>query len=463
MENQNIKRGVDFDNRVGASRIAFTLQNAFAWWKGRKLNKTTLLFIATVFVVNLLVVYPLFGRNVVPSFSSSALLALAGILENADILAQDQFFSLLVVFSILAAPISYYLFVRRTAMRHDLTAFVATLFFVLPNPMTNNGSVLTSAILNGDGGHVVTFSFIPLLLLYMQAFISTGFSVWGFITILITALIAIVSPFAMFNLLILFVAIAISEGFFRNLREKFLRLLFLLVSSFLLSFFWYYPNVITQIIVLSHVSYIINKLVSILPILIPIIPIVGLLLFLVFDRREKLKPVFLGLFLFIIYIFLYFISRDLKIAGILTSDRYLLELTFSASYLFAMIFVLVTELLFRGYIFRIKNNVLLFLSIFGFVLFAFLFISFAVEGVLKTHVQLGKQPIINSYKFGIGNIGRAFNFNDISIISASSISLLTFIFLLFFLSRSSAVVKAKEGELSSQEESDSQKGEGERV
>lgn len=446
MENQNIKRGVDFDNRVGASGIAFTLQNAFAWWKGRKLNKTTLFFLIVVFVINLLVVYPFFGRDVTASFSSSSLLLLADFLENLRLLNKSQFFSLLTIISVSFAPISYYLFVRKTAMRHELTALIATLFYILPNPLISGGSVLTEALLSGDGGHVVAFSFIPLLLLYMQAFISTGFSVWGFIVILITALIAIVSPFAMFNLLILFVAITISEGFFRNLREKFLRLLFLLVFSFLLSFFWYYPNVITQIVVLSHVSYIINKLVSILPLAIPIIPIVGLLLFLVFDRREKLKPVFLGLFLFIIYVFLYFISRDLNIAGILTQDRYLLELTFSASYLFAMIFVFVIELLLRGYILRIKNNILLFLSIFGFVLFAFLFIIFVVEGVLKTHIQVAKQPIINSYGLGIGNIGRAFNFNDISFIIACSISILTFIFLLFFLRKHTSVVKIERKE-----------------
>jgi len=446
MENQNIKRGVDFDNRVGASGIAFTLQNAFAWWRGRKLNKTTFLFLIVVFIINLLIVYPLFGRDVTGSFSSSSLLLLSAFLENAGFINKSQFFSLLTIISVSFAPISYYLFVRKTAMRHELTALIATLFYTLPNPLISTGSVLTEAILSGDGGHVVTFAFIPLLLLYMQAFISTGLRAWGFITILTTALIAIVSPFAMFNLLILFVAITISEGFFRNLREKFLRLLFLLVSSFLLSFFWYYPNVITQIVVLSHVSYIINKLVSILPLAIPIIPIVGLLLFLVFDRREKLKPVFLGLFLFIIYVFLYFISRDLNIAGILTQDRYLLELTFSASYLFAMIFVFVIELLLRGYIFRIKNNIQLFLSIFGFVLFAFLFIIFVVEGVLKTHVEVAKQPIINSYSSGIGNIGRAFNFNDISFIVASSISILTFIFLLFFLRKRVSVVKIERKE-----------------
>lgn len=442
MEN-TIKRRIDFENRFlqkGVSRF----RHAFAWWKGRKLNKITLLFLIVVFVINLFVVYRLFGRNVTPSFSSSSLLLFAGFLEHLGILNKSQFFSFITIFSLSFAPIGYYLFVRKTAMRHELITLVATLFFVLPNPLTNGGSVLTSAILNGDGSHAVTFSFIPLLLLYMQAFISTGFSVWGFIVIFITAIIAVVSPFAMFNLLILFAIITISEGFFRNLREKFLRLLFLLVSSFLLSFFWYYPNVITQILVLSHVSYIIGKLTSILPLAIPIIPIVGLLLFLVFDGREKLKPVFLGLFLFIIYISLYLISRDLEIAGILTSDRYLLELTFSASYLFAMIFVFVIELLFRGYIFRIKNNILLFLSIFGFVLFAFLFISFAVEGVLKSNVAVGKQPIINSYGVGIGNIGRAFNFNDVSFVLASSVSFATFISLLFFLRRSTSVVKIKE-------------------
>src|SRR3989338_11342475 len=108
MEN-TVKRRIDFENRLldnGVSRF----RHAFAWWKGRKLNKTTLLFILTIFTVNLFITYPLFGRDVSVSFSYSVFLLLAGILDNAHIMTKSQFFSVLTIFSITFAPISYYLF-----------------------------------------------------------------------------------------------------------------------------------------------------------------------------------------------------------------------------------------------------------------------------------------------------------------------------------------------------------------
>src|SRR3989338_5644716 len=394
MEN-TVKRRIDFENRLldnGVSRF----RHAFAWWKGRQLNKTTLLFLLTIFTVNLFITYPLFGRDVSASFSSSVFLLLAGILDNAHIMTKSQFFSVLTIFSITFAPISYYLFVRKTAMRHELIALVATMFYILPNPLTNGGSVLSEAILNGDGAHVFVFSFLPLFLLYVRAYISTGVKVWGFIAAIITAVVAVISPFATFNLLIIFGVITVSEGFFRDLREKISRLMFLLISSFLLSFFWYYPNILGEIVVLEHVSFAINKIVSILPLAIPIIPVAGLLLFLVF----------------LIYVTLYFISSDLNITGIFTSKRYLLELAFGSSYLLAMIFIVVIELMIRSYIPRIKNDVLLFLSILTCSALIFLFGAFAVVGVIKGQEHLAKQPIVNSYKSGIGNIGRAFSFKD---------------------------------------------------
>lgn len=445
MENQDIKRSIDFENRFLENGVT-RFRHAFAWWRGRKLNKTTLLFILVIFVINLFITYPLFERDVSVSFSSSVFLLLAGILDNAHIMSKSQFFSMLLIFSITFAPISYYLFVRKTAMRHELIALVATLFYILPNPLSNGGSVLSEAILNGDGAHVFVFSFLPLFLLYVRAYISTGVKAWGFIAAIVTAVVAVISPFATFNLLIIFAVITISEGFFRDLREKFSRLLFLLASSFLLSFFWYYPNVIGKIIVLEHVSYTIDKVVSILPLAIPIIPVAGLLLFLVFDRREKLKPVFLAISFFLIYISLYLVSRDLNITGIFTSDRYLLEVAFGASYLFAMIFIVVIELMIRSYIPKIKNDILLFFSIFIASALIFLFGAFAIVGVIKGQEHLTKQPIVNSYKSGIGNIGRTFNFNDGISVLPTGVSVLTFIFLLLHLWRSSSVVKANEKE-----------------
>lgn len=445
MEDTKIRRGIDFRNRLWQEGgLATSAAHAFAWWKGGKLNKTTIFFLSVVFALNLYFVFPVFTRDVSASFSSSAaLLFLAGFFLNFGLNA-GQFFSFLTIISLAFSPIAFYLFVRRTAMRHELIALLATLLYILPTPIFKDGSYLAWSILGGDGAHALIFAFIPLFLLYVRAFIATGVSYWGVGSIIGLAAIAIISPFAFFNLLIILFVITVAEGFVGNLRIKLARLFFLLLFSFTLSFFWYYPNIVTKIILLEHVAFSIQKLWSILPLAIPIIPVIGALFFLIFDRRERLKPIFISLSLFLIYSFLFTVSRTINTTGIFTAERYILEISFATSFFLALIFILFAELLARNYLAKVKNLFIYYGSIFTASLLVAVLAGGTYLNAKTVRETMYIREIINPYNLGIGNISRVFNLNEISSILASLISFATFIFLMFILRKSASIINIKE-------------------
>src|SRR3989344_3513200 len=250
----NGKKGIDLTDRVWESKLTGRAKLAFSWWRGGRLNKTTLVLMCFVASTNVFFAYPLFRQDVSSAYNSSAFVFISRLLSDLGIIHPSLFFSLVTAIAISFAPVSMYLFVRKIVLRHELTALLATILFILPNFFSPDTFPLVGAVLNGDGAHAFVFAFVPLFLLYVQAFLSTGVFIWGIFAIFGTALIAILSPFVMFNLLIFYTILTISEGFLGNFRVKFARLLLLLVCALALSFFWYYPTVLSQIFIMSHVK-----------------------------------------------------------------------------------------------------------------------------------------------------------------------------------------------------------------
>lgn len=435
MEKQNLQRGIYLKNRFWDRGLAVSLQKAFSWWRGGRFNKVTFVFVAIVFTLNLFIVFPIFKRDVSASFSSSAFLSLSYLFDSLHIISKSQLFKILTILALSFAPVSFYLFVRRIILRHELTAFIATLVFFMPTPISPGGLPLVAAILSGDGAHAFAFAFIPLLLLYIRGFISIGVPAWGVMSVFGIATISIISPFASFNLIIISTILCLAHGFLGGLRIKLSRLLFLLVFSFALSFFWYYPSVIMRIAVLSHVGFTIQKFWSVFPLAIPAIPVLGIISFLVFDKRDKLNPVFIGFSLFLIYVFLLIVSKTLNITGIFTADRYLIEFSFAASFLFAILFTLFIEGFIREYIFKTHNKPFVFFSTLCVSFLAGLVGMVSVSNIRIAKMAIATKPIINHYNVGLGTIERVFDFGDISFLIATFISFATFIFLIFILVR----------------------------
>jgi hypothetical protein len=434
MDNQNVKRGIDFSNRVGERTLSDTYRRSLAWWKGGKLDKRTLVLISFVFLLNFIIIFPLFGRNVTGSFASSAaLMLIANILHTILFINKDFFFSAITIISLSISPIAFYLFVRKIALRHELTAFIATLLFILPNPFFDYTPALGASVIYGDGAHAVIFSLLPLFLLYVESFVATGIPVLGVITAIGTGIIAIISPFVMFNLLIIYPMLTIAEGFLGNLRIKLLRMSFLLVAAFGLSLFWYFPTFFSKGLVLSHVAYAIDKSMTLFPLLIPLIPIFGALFFLVFDRRKRLKPIFIGLSLLIIYLMLYSTSKDIMIGGIFTPERYRIELSFAGALSVSIFFIIIGETIVRSAFVKAKHGSLYVPAVIVSAVCSGVTAALLFTSIQSSRLFMTLEPMQKSEGIGVGNIVRIFRFSDILSLVVDVVSLATFLFLIHIL------------------------------
>ncbi|MDO8657163.1 MAG: hypothetical protein Q7K55_00370 [Candidatus Levybacteria bacterium] len=434
----SIRRGIDLENRLWDRTVGKSLKNKI-YWKGKPINKITLIGLFFVFCVNIFFISSIFSKDLVPAFSSSVFLtSVGGLFESLNILKMTQFFLIISVLSLSFSPICAYLFFRRMSDRHEITALIATLFFILPNPFVGDKSSLAYGILMGDGPHIVVFSFLPLFLLYFRSFIATGLFVWGTFAIIGTSLIAVISPFGLFNLLIFFLIITASESFMGNLRIKFARLLFVLIFSFCLSYFWYNHNLIRSIFHLKSFGLAWSYFIKMFPILIPVVPVVGVISFLIFDRRKKLKPVFIGIFLFVSYLVFLNISSSVSSTGIFMPERYAPELALSKAFLAGLIL----SFLYNFLILKLKQykegqnkkaflNTPILIIIVVVVTLSIFAMSFYKMGQEREDIE--NMEVSSMQSLGVGSVNRGGFTFDLSSYFSVFVSVSTFIFLIYLL------------------------------
>lgn len=423
----DLKRGIDFSNRLGG-KLGQSFEQNYLWRDGGEFTIITFAFLVTVYVLNLFFVFPIFKLDLTPAFASSNVLSIiSNYIASFGLLSQSQFYLIITIMSLTTAPISLYLFVRRNVFRHDSIAFLATLVYILPNPIFHDGLPLIRGIFAGDGAHSIAFAFIPLILMGFQIFITRGIPLYGVLAAIGTSAIAIISPFATFNLLIFATIITISAVFQGNLRAKIIRLALVLISASALSFFWYFPEALSQIVKLGHVEFTIRKMISILPIAIPIIPVVGTLLFLIFDRRDKLQPFFIGLSMLIVYGGLYSLSNILKVTGIFTPERYLIELSVAASFVIAVLFTPISQFIIRKCLVGLSNKSIYSVQIFVCTALIVLVGMTSYFNVRAAQKEVIKSPINASQSMGVGTVDRSSKIVLNSINIPNAVSFLTLI------------------------------------
>lgn len=423
----SLKRGIDFRNRLGQASFGGTLWKHLHWWQGKQITWSTLFFLVVVMLVNLVLVFPIFEYNLESAYSSSILVLLGKMFGKYH----SQFFQGLTILTLTLAPVSLYFFIREMVFKHELTAFFATLFFILPTPIFKDGQPLVRAVLSGDGGHAVAFSLIPALLIAVRSYLANGWMKVKLVTIFGAAAVAIISLFGFVNFLIIVFLMSVSEGFMGRFRVKIKRFFSMFFFSVALSFFWYYPKLLSQVLVLDNIQLTLQKFWRVLPLAIPIVPVVGAVSFLIFDRREKLKPVFVGFSLFVIYLILYKASQIIQISGIFTAERYLIELSFATSFLVALVLVVLVELFIRKHVFAYKGQAtfLLYLLL-GIIILVFVVIV-AVIVISSGRAEITTLEIIDQYHIGPGTIQREFNLSDPSTDFAIFVSVAASIFLVF--------------------------------
>lgn len=423
-----IKRGIDLSNRLWSDDKKKEAKS-FSLFRTEGRNKITYFFVALIFLLNLGLTYPLFSQDLSSYYSSFILMAFGNFFSALHLIDKSQFFILLTFISVSFAPVSVYFFVRNNVRGDEFVAFLATLFFILPNPFLGKELTIVNSILKGDSSHSLIFPLIPFFLLYFQDFLSTGLFKFAAISSLGGALIAIISPFGFFNYLIMLLILGISDGFIGNLRTKLSRLLLVIILSFGLSFFWYYPTIIQKILKLSYIQLTVQKLISNLPIFLPLIPILGILLFLVFDRRSKWQSFFIGITMFLVYLVFYMISIGTQVEGMFTSTRYALELSFSASFLLSLIIILSIDYFFRKIFAKLKQDLKTIL--YG-IIFLFLAVTLLLFGVIlnPTIRQIKYTKLTQNKNMGTGTIIRQFKLDDLSFDVAAFVSLITLIFII---------------------------------
>lgn len=423
-----IKRGVDLGNRLWSDQKK-SGSKSFSLFRTEGRNKITYFFVAIIFLLNLSLTFPILTQDLTNYYSSFPLTSFANLISGLHILDKAQVFMLLAFISISFAPISVYFFVRNNVWGDEFAAFLATLFFILPNPFLGKQLTVVNAILNSDGAHSFVFPLIPFFLLYFQDYLATGLFKFGAITSIGGALIAVISPFGFFNYIIMLLILGISDGFLGGLRAKLTRLFSVILLSLGLSLFWYYPTLIQKILSLKYIQITVQQTISNIPIFLPLIPILGIILFLVFDRRAKWQSFFIGISFFLVYLVLFYMSKATSVPGIFTPYRYALELSFSASFLLSLTIIYLIDLLFKSIFHKVKRELktVLFGVVFLILASSLLFLGVILAPPEKTLKQTSLPQNKNA---GIGKIKRHLDFSDITFDIASLVSVITLLFII---------------------------------
>lgn len=429
LEAQNIKRGIHFGNRMGEGKLLKEVEEGLSENSHKDFTKLSIFLLSLVFLINLFVVYPIYKQNVLPSFSSHVFFLIGTWVNLTGIISAEQFFLFLSIVALAFAPVGIYLFVRKNAQGDDLVAFIASLLFVLPNPLINDGTPIVGAIMRGDGAHGLVFAFAPLLLMGVQNFIASGNFAYGIIPALAVGAVAIISPFACFNLLILYSVVTLADCFMGNLRLKLFRLSFIIGSGFALSAFWYIPHIITRVASLDYVKLSFQKILFTLPVAIPAVPIIGTITFLIFDRRKKLRPILMAMATLIIYFLLYSVSRSLKLAGIFTPDRYEPEFAFAAAFAISVLVVPLIQVGVRHYIIKRQNKVVVALSGVLFALVISGLVLLNMDTFMAVRSNIANSRVNSSINIGISSFPRNAKFDDSVSLISTAISAATLVFL----------------------------------
>ncbi len=250
--------------------------------------------LAALLLVNFWLLLPFFGQeNKTNVFSAPLIPALATLTEKFASFPYGVRIWLLVF--LIFFPLAFYYFVKGISNR-KLTAFLASFLVVLPIGVFLRARV-ELGLLGEDGAHIASLSLTPLICLLLLRFLRTGRFWTGILTALGTTLVALTSPIGLLVLTIFMGVITFSEMLLGNGRLKFLRFLVVLALVVGFSAFWYNPKFALLTIQSSQGQMVKKTLANLLPVSFFLLPILGVLGFLLFENQPQLQPMFVAFFL----------------------------------------------------------------------------------------------------------------------------------------------------------------------
>lgn len=262
-------------------------------------KKKDLILAATLFSLNLFFLWPFFGQDYPQAnFSTPVLPLLAKVLDFLTPLSFTQAVGIFVLFSFPLASFAWYLFFQKLS-GNSLLSFLAGLIFLLPWFYLPRFALFWQ---RGDGTHALGFAILPLVGVVLKQFLRNGSLNFFLASFLGVSLVALISPFALFNLYLVFLVLTFSEMLLGQARIKILRFLIILLFAQGFSSFWYHPEFLLSLVRSGQGQEVLVSIWKLLPLSFFTAPVLGVFSFLIFDRKPNLQPVFFAFILTVIYL-----------------------------------------------------------------------------------------------------------------------------------------------------------------
>lgn len=248
-----------------------------------------LIFALTLFLLNLVFLWPFFGQNYpYASFSTPVLPLLSQVLDFLSPLSFNQAVGFFVLLSFPLASITWYAFFKRFSSS-ALLSFLAGLIFLLPWFFLPRFALFWQ---KGDGIHALGFAILPLIGIILGKFLRAGSFNPFLASFLGVSLISLISPFTLLNLYLFFFVLTCSEMLLGQARIKILRFLVVCLFAQGFSSFWYHPYFLLSLFKSGPGREVFSSFWRLIPISFFTIPILGAFSFLIFDRKPHLQPLF---------------------------------------------------------------------------------------------------------------------------------------------------------------------------
>jgi hypothetical protein len=318
-------------NGNGKSRLVEFLK---PWWVGIG----EVICLAILFGLSCWLLLPFLGEADQANFFSAPVIPVLAKLLTPFVSYSYGIRIWLVVFQIFL-PFSLYLFVREITGR-KVMGFLSALIAMLPIGIFLP-TRLEMGIYASDGAHMASLTLTPLVSLLLLKFLRNGnfmACIWAATG---STIVVLTSPLGFGVLLIFMTIMVFSEMLLGQGRLKILRLLMVLILTAGFSAFWYNPGHI-MLVWQSEQGQLVRKILgNLIPISLFLVPLLGTLGFLLFENRAHLQPLFLAIFLTIIFTLFSFGSELVYPAP----GRFIPALGLSLSYLLATLIFGIFEII----------------------------------------------------------------------------------------------------------------------
>jgi len=251
-----------------------------------------------IFFLNLYLLGPFFGgQDQLNVFSAPLIPALARI--TSLLIPYNHAIRLWLIIFSLALPFSLYFFAKEVSGR-KLAGFISALMVSLPLSIFLSLRI-SLGLLSGDGPYIASLALIPLVSLLLLKFLRHG-NFWMAIASGVGAVIvALMSPLGLLILLCFSGVITFSEVLLGSGRLKLVRFGVVLFLTAGFSAFWYNPKFIILTLDSSSGQMIKSTFANLLPPSLFLVPLLLIFGFLIFENRAHLQPMFLAIFLTIVF------------------------------------------------------------------------------------------------------------------------------------------------------------------